>query len=268
VERITSWPVTPPGHYGSVVSAVIFDFYGTLAHFADAGGSNYQTIFAAHGYSPEQAVLDDYFSRYDGVEHGEHSISEEAYEAWVRSRLRDLAGACGVADPHVEGLVDALRAVDQGAMVPYPEAAQTLSSLRDAGLAVGVCSNWGWELDPFLDEAGLLGLVDAGVTSARAGARKPHPDIYDVAVAALGVDMAEVVFVGDSWEPDVRGPRRVGMTAVHVWREEERQGQRAPALQAGDHRVADLTGVLEVIDSLGLPTAQEVVPTDGRIRRS
>ena len=251
-----------------MVSAVIFDFYGTLAHFADAGGSNYRTIFAAHGYSPEQAVLDDYFSRYDGVEHGEHSISEEAYEAWVRSRLRDLAGTCGVADPHLEGLVDALRAVDQGAMVPYPEAAQTLSSLRGAGLAVGVCSNWGWDLDPFLDEAGLLGMVDAGVTSARAGARKPHPDIYDVAVAALGVDMAEVVFVGDSWEPDVRGPRRVGMTAVHVWREEERQGQRPPVLQAGDHRVADLTGVLEVIDSLGLAPAEEVVPSDGRIRRS
>jgi hypothetical protein len=45
------------------------------------------------------------------------------------------------------------------------------------------------------------------------------------------------------------------MTAVHVWREEERQGQRAPALQAGDHRVADLTGVLEVIDGLGHATA-------------
>ena len=70
----------------------------------------------------------------------------------------------------------------------------------------------------FLDQAGLLGLVDAGVTSARAGSRKPHPDIYDVSVAALGVETAEVVFVGDSWEPDVRGPRRVGMTAVHVWR--------------------------------------------------
>ena len=250
----TFWPVTPPGHNGSVVSAVIFDFYGTLAHFADAGGSNYQssyqTIFAALGYTLEQSVLDDYFSRYDGVEHGEHSISEEAYEAWVRTRLRDLTGCLWRARSARRGPGRCPAGVDQGAMVPYPEAAATLLSLREAGLAIGVCSNWGWELDAFLDQVGLLALVDVGVTSARAGARKPHPDIYDVSVSALGVDTAEVVFVGDSWEPDVRGPRRVGMTAVHVWREEERHGLRPPALEPGDHRVGDLTGVLEIVDGL------------------
>jgi putative hydrolase of the HAD superfamily len=242
-----------------VVSAVIFDFYGTLAHFADTSVSNYETVFAAHGYRPERAVLDDYFSRYDGVEHSQHSGSEEAYESWDRLRLRDLTNACGVPDPHVEDLIDALRASDQGAMVPYPEAASTLSSLRQDGLAIGVCSNWGWELDAFLEQVGLFQLVDAGVTSARAGARKPHPDIYGASLGALGVDPSEVVFVGDSWEPDVRGPRRLGMTAVHVWRQEERQGMEPPGLQVGDHRVSDLTGVLDVIDALdaGRPAASE-----------
>ncbi len=253
-------PVTAPGHYGSVVSAVIFDFYGTLAHSADLGAANYatsyQTIFAAHGYALDEAVLDEYYSRYDGVEHGEYSISEEAYEAWVRTRLRDLTGSCGVTDPHVEGLVDALREVDQSPMVAYPEAAATISSLREAGLAIGVCSNWGWELDAFLDQAGLLELIDVSVTSARAGSRKPHPGIYDVTVSVLGVDVEDIVFVGDSWEPDVRGPRRIGMTAVHVWREEERGGLRPPVLEPGDHRVGDLTGVLEVIDGLGLVTRE------------
>jgi putative hydrolase of the HAD superfamily len=137
-------------------------------------------------------------------------------------------------------------------MVAYPEAARTLTSLRASGLAVGVCSNWGWELNAFLDQVGLLELVDVGVTSARAGARKPHPDIYGASVTALDVDPAEVVFVGDSWEPDVRGPRRMGMTAVHVWREEERPGMRPPELQPGDHRVADLTGVLGIVEGLGV----------------
>lgn len=235
---------------GSVVSAVIFDFYGTLAHFADTEVSNYETVLAAHGYTPERTVLDNYFSRYDGVEHAEHSTSEEAYEAWVRARLRDLTGACGVPGPHVENLIDALRASDQGPMVPYPEAASTLSTLRQAGLAIGVCSNWGWELDGFLDEVGLLSLVDAGVTSARAGSRKPHPHIYGASIDALGVGTADVVFVGDSWRPDVRGPRQLGMTAVHVWREEERRGQSPPILEPGDYRVGDLTGVLEIVADL------------------
>ena len=233
-----------------MVSAVIFDFYGTLARFADADVSNYEAVLAVHGYEPERTILDDYFSRYNGVEHAEHSVSEEVYEAWVRVRLADLTAACGVPDPHVDELVDALRASDQGPMVAYPEAAATLSTLRASGLAIGVCSNWGWELDGFLDRVGLLELVDVGVTSARAGARKPHRAIYDASLGALGVDPADVVFVGDSWEPDVRGPRGVGMTAVHVWREEERRGLVAPTLEPGDVRVGDLTGVLPVVEQL------------------
>ena len=230
--------------------AVIFDFYGTLAHFADREASNYETVLASHGYTPERAVLDAYVTRYDGVEHAEHSASEEAYEAWVRARLRSLASACGVPDPRVEHVVDALRASDRGPMVPYPEAAATLSALRQAGLAIGVCSNWGWELNAFLDEVGLLSLVDVGITSARAGARKPHPGIYAMAVDALGVRAADVVFVGDSWAPDVRGPRRYGMTAVHVWRDDGRRRERPPDLRAGDYRVGDLTGVLGVVQAV------------------
>ena len=246
--------VTAPGQYEGVVTAVIFDFYGTLARFADTAVSNYETVLAAHGYRPERAVLDDYYSRYDGVEHAEHSASEQAYEAWVRARLRDLTDACGVPGPHADDLVDALRASDRGPMVPYPEAAGTLSALRRAGLPIGVCSNWGWELDGFLDEVGLLPLVDVGVTSARAGSRKPHPDIYRRSVEALGVDPVDVLFVGDSWGPDVRGPRGIGMTAVHVWRAEERRGQAPPALEPGDYRVGDLTGVLGVVAGLGAVT--------------
>ena len=228
--------------------AVIFDFYGTLAKWADSERAlTYETIFAAHGYELSAEVRDYYFSRYDGVDHAEHSVDEAAYERWVRSRLRDLVDSCGVRAHDADGLIDALRRADQGEMTAYPEAAETLGTLRDAGIAIGVCSNWGWELDAFLDDVGLLHLVDAPITSARAGCRKPHPDIYRQSVDALGVDIADAVFVGDSWEPDVRGPQRFGMTAVHVWREEDRIGLAPPALEPGDHRVDDLGGVLMLL---------------------
>ena len=78
--------------------AVIFDFYGTLAHWADTAAS-YTTVFSSFGYEPAPSVFDGYFSRYDGVDHAEHSVSEEAYEAWVRWRLGELSAACGVSDP-------------------------------------------------------------------------------------------------------------------------------------------------------------------------
>ena len=227
--------------------AVIFDFYGTLAHWGEGGATDYADVFRANGYAPDRSVFDAYFTRYDGVAHHEHSVSEEVYEAWVRSRLLELTVACGVEEQRADAVVEDLRALDQGTMVAYPEAAPTLESLRAGGLAVGVCSNWGWELDAYLDQVGLLHLVDAGLTSARVGVRKPHPTIYARSLASLGVQARDVVFVGDSWEPDVRGPRRAGMTAVHVWRPDERGGQHAPDLESGDHRVSDLRGVLDIV---------------------
>ncbi|HUE05786.1 MAG TPA: HAD family hydrolase [Acidimicrobiales bacterium] len=230
--------------------AVIFDFYGTLAHWADSAAS-YTTVFSSFGYEPAPSVLERYFSQYDGVDHAEHSVSEDAYEAWVRWRLAELSTACGVKEEHRAAVVDGLRNLDGGPMVAYPEAAETLCSLREADIAIGVCSNWGWELDAYLDEVGLLGLVDSTITSARAGSRKPHPGIYGCSTDALGLDPTRVVFVGDSWEPDVRGPRRIGMTAVHVWRADERSGQVPPALEPGDHRVAELTGVLPIAGVVG-----------------
>ncbi len=133
-------------------------------------------------------------------------------------------------------------------MLAYPEAAATLRSLRQSGIAIGVCSNWGWELDAYLEQIGLLDLVDVAITSARAGSRKPHPGIYACSTEELRIEPDQAVFVGDSWEPDVRGPRRLGMTAIHVWRASEREGLQAPALEPGDHRVEELTAcVLPIV---------------------
>ena len=58
------------GHNGAVVRAVIFDFYGTLAHWADTPSQLHRRVRPL-GYTPEQAVLDDYFFRYDGVAHAD-----------------------------------------------------------------------------------------------------------------------------------------------------------------------------------------------------
>ena len=46
----------------SVVSAVVFDFYGTLAHWAEGAGINYAAVFATYGYPLPDSVLDEYLS--------------------------------------------------------------------------------------------------------------------------------------------------------------------------------------------------------------
>ena len=85
----------------------------------------------------------------------------------MRCRLRDLTDACGLRAQHVEDLVDALRDVDQGEMVPYAETVATLSSAPRRGAGHRRVLGPRWKVEAFLDQTGLLGLVDAGVASAR-----------------------------------------------------------------------------------------------------
>ncbi|HUM16251.1 MAG TPA: HAD-IIA family hydrolase [Candidatus Nitrosotalea sp.] len=72
-----------------------------------------------------------------------------------------------------------------------------------------------------LEEGGFLpgcGAIVEAVASA-AGVRpivvgKPEPPLFELALQRMGVKETEAVMVGDSVDSDVRGARRVGMTAV------------------------------------------------------
>src|ERR1700728_3125457 len=171
---MSSW--TAADHTGCVVPrAVIFDFFGTLACHRGGVASEYPAVFKRHGYELSAGIEARYFARYNGAEHLEHSTDRATYEAWARIRRAALASACGVGLADIETLVGDLDALDATPTVAYPDAAPTLETLRHRGFRIAVCSNWGWELNAYLAQANLLGLVDVAVTSARVGARKPHP---------------------------------------------------------------------------------------------
>jgi len=46
------------------------------------------------------------------------------------------------------------------------------------------------------------------------GVDKPNPRIFQLAAEALGVDLAQIVHVGDAWEADVLGARAAGAHAI------------------------------------------------------
>ena len=123
----------------------------------------------------------------DGIERGDESLSREHYTAWQR-------GACCAPrrgrraprrvrrDPR-----QAPAGRKSAVLEPYPEVAAVLRGLRARGLRLAVCSNWDWDLEPAVTEAGLRELVDLLVSSAWAGTRKPHPKIFRHTLGQLGV---------------------------------------------------------------------------------
>lgn len=224
------------------VRGVIFDFFGTLIRTV-AHPETHAAVFARHGLVKEHGAWGDQWAvgPRDGEEHVRHSVSRRAYRGWELGRLRARARACGVPEAKVQALVrDLDRVGDRARWAPYEEVPEVIAELRRRGLVIVVCSNWDWDLDLALARVGLADAVDVAVSSAHAGARKPHPRVYQVTLARCGLQPAQAVFVGDSWVPDVEGPQAAGIRAVHLRRREQAvRGAVAPP--GGDvPRIADL----------------------------
>jgi putative hydrolase of the HAD superfamily len=85
------------------------------------------------------------------------------------------------------------------------------------------------------------------VSSAWAGVRKPHPRVFEHTLTKVGAEASEAVFVGDTWGPDVAGPRSMGMTTVYLRRDGHWPDPTAPhdVDSEGVPIVTDLRGVLE-----------------------
>lgn len=224
------------------VQGVFFDFNGTLARLAT--WETHEAVFARRGLVDAAAVWGDRWSvgPSDGEAHFEHSTSREAYRGWELERYRTRARACGVGEDQLDDLVTELdRATNTFTLELYDDVMETFATLKAHKLAIAICSNWFWDLDRAIDDVGLASAVDISVTSAQAGARKPHPQIFLEALRQCGLQTENVLYVGDTWATDIEGSRAVGMTAIHLWRpEREREEDRPPGLRPGIYRISDL----------------------------
>jgi putative hydrolase of the HAD superfamily len=96
------------------------------------------------------------------------------------------------------------------AFEPLAGALETVEALRARGLEVAVVSNWDIGLAEHLERIGAAPLFAAIVTTAEAGAAKPDPAVFRLALERLGVEAERALHVGDE-EEDERGALAAGM---------------------------------------------------------
>lgn len=96
--------------------------------------------------------------------------------------------------------------------------AQALAELHDRGIKLGIICDVGLTpstvLRGWLDDHGVLALFQHWSFSDDVGWYKPAPQIFEHALAGLGVDARHAAHVGDLRRTDVGGARSMGMTAV------------------------------------------------------
>ena len=100
---------------------------------------------------------------------------------------------------------------------------ETLRTLRDRGLALGIVSNIDRDQLAHLAElAELERRFDWLLSSEEAESCKPDGRIFAEALRRSGCRPEEALFVGDTLLQDVAGANRAGMRSVLIWHREDR----------------------------------------------
>ena len=125
----------------------------------------------------------------------------------------------------------------------YPEMIETLVALQKAGIRMGIISNTtnpGFMKDY---EQSLLGLdpyFEFSIYSSEVPYRKPHPSIFQLALARLELDASDVLFVGDNLKADVVGAQSVGISTAWL----NRNGKKLSPDIVPDYQIKTTTELL------------------------
>lgn len=214
-----------------MVRAVCFDLDGTL--FDDRQ-------YARAGLVSAAAEL----RRRTGVD-----LTADLLQAYFRDGHREatfdvVLSAAGLADDHVPALVTAYHDND-GALVPYPDAAETLEALEN-DYHIGVITG-GTNGREKLSRLGLDGYVDEVIVTAEREDSKRSQEPFVEMAERLGVPHESMAFVGDRPTLDFPQPNQLGMSTIRVMR-----GRYADAIArnaaAPDAAVETLAAVPEVVE--------------------
>ncbi len=201
-------------------SAFLFDWDGCLAATLDLWLDVYRRTLERFGCSAaEEEVIRELFFDWEGPRR--FGVRDpEAFVREVNARLEGRAGQVAL----------------------NPGALQALRGLKAAGarLAILTASRRAF-VEPVLRRRGLLDLVEVVLTVEDVRRVKPHPEVVERALAALGVGSGRALMVGDS-DRDVAAARRAGVAAALYeppWNLRF-QDRRRLALLRPDHRIRSL----------------------------
>lgn len=231
------------------VEAVLFDWGGTLSEFVPLEMIDVWAL-AAHHLAPTPAHREEVTARLVAVE---QRFWERTAGSCVSATLADL-----IAEASEELGLDVAEAVLEEAALGHldswtphirhwDDAVETLRTLANRGLRIALLSNTHWPRafhEHFLERDGLAPYIDSRLYSSEMTHMKPHPSVFEAALAAVGVeDPAGAVFVGDRLYDDVWGAKQMGMRGVHMANDHAPGWDVVP--DAVIDRLAELPAVLD-----------------------
>jgi len=199
--------------------AVFFDVDFTLIYPGPAlQGEGYGLFCARHGVAVDTSLFRTAVGKAAPVldEVKAHNYDAQLFIDYTRAIIEQMGGRGPGADRAARDIYDEWAACRHFFL--YDDVEPALRRLAGAGLKIGLISNTQRPLDEFAAHFALENIFSAAISSAELGYLKPHPAIFEAALAAVGEPAGAAVMVGDSVKADIEGARQIGMRAVLVRR--------------------------------------------------
>lgn len=188
--------------------------------------------------------LGEYFSQ------REKDLLETSYTFVLIELLKDK-GYTNLPDDVIRKALDSLFSITQTNWVLEEDALPTLKKLEKDGYRMGLISNAGDDQDvhQLVRRFGIASYFDFILTSAACSYRKPHPRIFELAIANWYFLPSETVMVGDNLDADIRGAKSASLYAVWISRRAGSSSEDQPRVQP-DATVSTLSELPALLDYL------------------
>jgi putative hydrolase of the HAD superfamily len=239
--------------------AVIFDLGGTLMYERNSWhGVTAQGDDALTKYLIEQGLeinlstfpiefrrrLGEYFSQ------REKDLLETTYTYVLIDLLKDK-GYTNLPDELIRKALDSLFSITQQNWILEEDTLPTLKKLEQNGYRMGLISNAGDDKDvhQLVSRFEIASYFDFILTSASCSYRKPHPRIFELAIANWYFLPTETVMVGDNLDADIRGAKSAGLYGIWISRRAGSSTEDQPRVEP-DATVTALDELPALLDRL------------------
>lgn len=226
----------------SSFEVVTFDCYGTIIDWESGIVAALEPVFRSRGIGFSAPEI---LERFGQLESKIQAADYLEYRTVLRGVLLELATEASFtpAESELQAFAESV-----AQWPPFPDSAEALKRIQRRRRIIAISNI---DDDLFAASAKLLGVeFNLVITAQQSRAYKPSMEMFDYALARVGVDKGRVLHVAQSLFHDIRPARELGLTTVWVNRQSRFGGSGATPIAAAepDVTVRDLAELAELLD--------------------
>jgi len=242
------------------IQAVLFDLGDTLMYprapwppVFEQAGQALGDYLCASGLNVDCSTFPDEFHQHldKYFAERERSLMETSSLAVLKELLAEK-DRYNLSKEFLRKALDRYYAITQQNWALEDDAIPTLTALQSGGFQIGMVTNASDSHDVFtlVQNFGIKSYFDFILTSADCNYRKPHPHIFELAIANWNYMPDEIAMIGDRLNADISGARPLGIFTIWIKR---RAMQPNPTTIHPDASVQTLSEIPPLLLNLSKP---------------